>query len=67
MDYEKQHLRNWLLDHSLIKIAALEIEAELPKDTLTHFINERRGFPEKHYSKLLSILLKYGYQEMTAE
>ena len=67
MVYEEQHLRNWLKQHPLISINALEKEAQLPKDTVNHFVNERRGFPKKHYEKLLPILFDYGYQEITAE
>lgn len=67
MSYREQHLRDWLKDHSLISIFALEKEAELPKDTVYHFVKERRGFPEKHYDKLCRILYDYGYQEMNAE
>ncbi len=67
MDYKEQHLRDWLKEHPLISIYALEKEAKLPKRTVYHFVNERRGFPEKHYGKLCNILYDYGYEEMNAE
>ena len=67
MRNEENNLRIWLREHPLISIYALEKEAELPRDTLNHFINQRRGFPQKHYDKLITILYGYGYQELNAE
>lgn len=67
MNYQENHLRRWLQGHPLISIHALEKEAGLSRDTINHFVNERRGFPDKHYKQLEEILFEYGYRNLNAE
>lgn len=67
MVYKEQYLRDWFKSHPLLSINALEKEANLPKHTVYHFIHDRRGFPEKHYEKLIPILSEYGFEEINAE
>ena len=67
MSYKQEHLRGWLKERPLLKIALLEEEAGLAKDTIYHFKNDRRGFPDKHYDKLVNILYKYGFRELDSE
>jgi hypothetical protein len=61
LDYNLQHLRNFFLDRSALDVANVENECKLPKDTLRHFIKERRGLAVKHIEKVEGYLLKYGY------
>ncbi|WP_157943809.1 MULTISPECIES: hypothetical protein [Arenibacter] len=63
MDYKFVPLRNWLLEREALSIRKLEDNCEMPRDTLRHFLNERRNFPEKHYESLLKELAKYGFHQ----
>jgi hypothetical protein len=63
MDYKYTTLRNWLLERDALSIRKLEDNCEMPRDTLRHFLNERRNFPEKHYGPLLEELVKYGFHQ----
>lgn len=61
MIYAHLHLREWLKNHSLINITALEREASVPKGTLRHFKKER-DITTKTYNSVSKILEKdYGY------
>ena len=44
MNYSENHLRNFLLEHPALDISKLETICELPKDTLRHFLKDRRAF-----------------------
>ena len=61
MDYQQHQLLRWLREHPCLSISCLEIKAELPKDTLRHFVNERRAIPEKYFKKILNTVADYGY------
>lgn len=63
MDYKQHHLRNWLADHPLISIQGLEALCEIPKDTLRHFMKERRALPERYLGVVTTALLPYGVLE----
>ncbi|WP_143150529.1 hypothetical protein [Arenibacter nanhaiticus] len=63
MDYKYIPLRDWLLERDALSIRKLEDNCGIPKDTLRHFLNERRNFPEKHYRSLLKELVKYGFDQ----
>ncbi|NKI28175.1 hypothetical protein HCG49_16595 [Arenibacter sp. 6A1] len=63
MDYKYIPLRNWLLERDALSIRKLEVNCGIPKDTLRHFLSERRDFPEKHYRSLLKELVKYGFDQ----
>lgn len=67
MTYKEHHLRTWLQEHNLLPINALENKAGIPKDTLWQFVKERRGFPDKHYEKIVEILTPYGFEELNQE
>ncbi len=54
-------LRQWFKDHPCLQIRCLEIEADLPKKTLDHFVNGRRELNKDHLTKLTPVLKKYGY------
>lgn len=66
MDYSLNHLRNYFLEHPAIDLARIEDACSLPKDTLRHFVKDRRGVASKHIRKLESELFKYGYIPMEA-
>lgn len=54
------HLLNWLNEHQVMQIAWLEKTAGIPATALSRAL--RTGvLPEKHVSKLVSLLLLYGY------
>tara|TARA_R110000868_G_scaffold410679_3_gene699715 strand:- start:7 stop:210 length:204 start_codon:yes stop_codon:yes gene_type:complete len=67
MDYTLNHLRNFLLKHEALDISKLEVLCELPKDTIRHFLKDRRGVPLKHVERLENELLSYGYVPLTHE
>ena len=64
MDYSLNHLRNYFLEHPAIDLAKIGNACSLPKDTLRHFVKDRRGLANKHIGKLERELLKYGYIPM---
>lgn len=61
MDYAQQHLLNWLQEHTLIKISGLEEAAGIRKDTIRHFLKERRVLVKAQYDLVVDILENYGY------
>lgn len=61
LNYEQQHIRTWLQEHQLINISKLEEAANVPKDTIRHFLSERRTIPSTHISKVVDIIMDYGY------
>ncbi|MDE3744062.1 hypothetical protein [Maribacter polysaccharolyticus] len=67
MDYKYAHLRKWLLEHQCLSITCLEAKCGITKDTLRHFIKERRDLPGKHYDALERHLSEYGYTPLDAE
>ena len=67
MNYSENHLRNFLLEHPALDISKLETICELPKDTLRHFLKDRRGIPDKHIESVEMELLRYGYNPLGDE
>ena len=67
MNYDQQHLLSWLNKRPLIKISQLEILAHCPKDTIRHFIKERRNLSEEQFRSIKHVLHTYGYTSITAE
>lgn len=67
MNYRQLHLFNWLKDKPCISIECIERQANVPNDTVRHFINDRRNIPEKHFFKVTNILSKYGFVELNEE
>lgn len=67
MDYRQSHLKSWLSHRKLLKIELLEELAGIPKDTLRHFLKERRELPEIHYQSITACLHDYGFVELNAE
>ena len=61
MNYSEQHLRAWLLDRPLIKIEALEHQADCPKATIRHFLKDRRSISANHLESIVKILSIYGF------
>lgn len=61
MDYQKQHLRDWLLERPLIKIEALELKAGCPQATIRHFLKERRNISANHLETISKVLSIYGF------
>ncbi len=61
MDYDKQHLRAWLLERPLIKIEALEEQSGCPQATIRHFLKERRNISANHLESVEKILSLYGF------
>lgn len=67
LNYEQQHIRTWLENKPLINIRKLEDIAKVPRDTVRHFINERRSLPFVHMDKVVDIVREYGYVPMNHE
>lgn len=67
MNYDQQHLLSWLKKRPLIKISKLEEISDCPKDTIRHFIKERRNLPEGQFRTIEKVLSTYGYTSRTAE
>ena len=67
MNYDQQHLLSWLNKRPLIKISKLEEISNCPKDTIRHFIKERRNLSEEHFNNIEKVLITYGYTSSTAE
>ncbi len=61
LNYEQQHIRDWLLNKPLINIRKLEDIAKVPRATIRHFINERRSLPFTHMDKVVDVIRGYGY------
>lgn len=66
MNYNLQHIRRWFEEHPAISTSKIEMLCEIPKDTLRHFIKDRREIPEKFISKLQKELANYGYKPLEA-
>lgn len=64
MTYKHSHLLNWLKSHDCISLSCLEKKAYIPKDSLRHFIKERRDLSIKHFDSLENILFDYGYKSL---
>lgn len=67
LNYEQQHIRAWLQEKPLINISKLEAAAAIPKDTIRHFLSERRNIPNAHISKIVTIITDYGYLPINHE
>ena len=52
MNYDQQHLLSWLNKRPLIKISKLEEISNCPKDTIRHFIKERRNLSEEYFKSI---------------
>lgn len=61
MNYNQHHLREWLIGKSLINIAELEKQSNCPKDTIRHFLKNRRNIAEPHFTAIENVLTGYGY------
>ena len=61
MTYNQNNLLEWLKTHKLINISKLEEESNIPKDTIRHFINDRRTISNENFEKVIKILYYYGY------
>lgn len=67
LDYEQQHIRNWLADKTVFNIRKLEDACKVPRGTIKHFINARRSIPANHKDKVLTVIREYGYVPMNQE
>lgn len=67
MDYQKQHLRAWLIERPLIKIEALEEQAGCSKGTIRHFLKDRRNISANHLVSIGEALSIYGYTPLGDE
>ena len=67
MNYETQHIRNWLNDNKIIKITELERLSRVPEGTIKQFKIEKRDLPKTHYKKIVKVLVKYGYEPLFSE
>lgn len=67
LNYEQQHIREWLESKRILNIRKLEDVCEVPRGTLKHFINERRSLPFIHLDKVVDIIMGYGYVPMNQE
>lgn len=67
MNYDQQHLLSWLNKRPLIKISKLEELSDCPKDTIRHFLKERRELSRKHFKSIENSLSNYGYATSNEE
>lgn len=67
MDYKQQHLKKYFEERPAINVTDIEQAVEIPKDTIRHFLKERRNIPQKYFSEIENELVKYGYQPLLAE
>ena len=67
LDYEQQHIRNWLADKTVFNIRKLEDACKVPRGTIKHFINARRSIPETHLDKIVNVIREYGFKPMSQE
>jgi plasmid maintenance system antidote protein VapI len=54
----------FLKDRPSISLRGLEKEADLPKKTLSHYVNGRRKLSDEHIEKLKPVLVKYGLNKI---
>lgn len=66
-NYNQQHLRQFLLSRPAISISFIENLCKLPKDTLRHFLKDRRNIPLKFFGTVEKNLLDYGYTSLESE
>jgi hemerythrin len=64
MNYDQHHLRDWLISKSLINITELEKQSNCPKDTIRHFLKDRRNIADNHFTSIESVLTSYGYTSL---
>ena len=67
LNYEQQHIRDWLESKSILNIRKLEDVCKVPRGTIKHFINERRNLPESHIDKVVDVIREYGYTPIFQE
>lgn len=65
MNYKTQILLDWIREHPLISVMALEKQAGVPSCTVKHALSktEQRDLPEKHYDAIVAVLFDYGFRE----
>lgn len=61
LSYKEHHLQNFLKSHPAINVSQIEIDADVPKDTLRHFVKNRRKLPIKYFEAFEEVLSNYGY------
>lgn len=52
---------DWLRDHPLLSLNAIEKQLDLPQGTLSKALKGSRDLPVKHQSPLAELLKSYGY------
>jgi hypothetical protein len=67
LSYDQLHLKTFLLEHPAISVLQIESICGLPKDTLRHFLKERRNIPAKYFDTVSDELMKYGFVPMRTE
>lgn len=67
MEYEQIHLLNWLKKSHLINIRKLEKASDCPKDTIRHFVKERRSLSNEHLQGVYKALAPYGFKALSEE
>lgn len=67
VDYNQQHLRDFLLSRSAISIAQIEVDSKVPNGTLRHFLKNRRDIPVKYFGRVENELMNYGYRSLQSE
>jgi hypothetical protein len=56
-------IADFLKDRPSLSLRGLETEADLPKKTLSHYVNGRRKLSAEHIEKLKPVLIKYGFKQ----
>ncbi len=57
-------IAEFLKERPSLSLRGLENESDLPKKTLSHYVNGRRKLSaEHHIKKLIPVLSKYGFKQ----
>ena len=67
LDYRQNHIRSFLKEHPAIGITQIEGICKLPKDTMRHFMKNRRSLPEKYLETVEVELSNYGFTPLNEE
>lgn len=61
MTYENLYLKNWLTERTALNLSQLEKDSGVTKDSLRHFLKDRRPLSGDNLQKLKIEILKYGF------
>ncbi|NCD13278.1 MAG: hypothetical protein EOL93_12080 [Epsilonproteobacteria bacterium] len=64
MNSELKNIQQFFTERRLrcLSVKSIEIEAELPAKTLSHFLKGRRLLNSEHLDALIPVLVDFGYK-----